>query len=162
VGNIMNKGATVFLRGVLILVGTLVLGLLLWEPRLEGRNANATVFQVYFQDPFLAYAYTAAIPFFVGLYQAFRVLGFAARGEEFSAAALQGLRTIKRCAQAIIAFVLGGVVFLFIQTSDDRAGGVMIGLFIIFASLVVATAMSVLERATQQALDLKSEHDLTV
>jgi hypothetical protein len=158
----MNKGATVFLRGVLVLVGIVVLGLLLWEPHLEGRNANATVFEIYFHYPFLAYAYIAAIPFFTGLYQAFRVLGYAAKGEEFSPAALQGLRMIRRCAQAIIAFVLGGEVFLFIQTSDDRAGGVMIGLFIMFVALVVATVMSVLERATQQALDLKSEHDLTV
>lgn len=46
--------------------------------------------------------------------------------------------------------------------SDDRAGGVVIGALIAFASIVVATAMSVLERALQNAVDMKSENDLTV
>jgi hypothetical protein len=158
----MKNGATRFLQTVLVLAGLVIFGLLLWEPHLEGRNANATVFEIYFQDPFLAYAYIAAIPFFVGLYQAFRVLGCAGRDEAFSPAALNGLRTIKRCALAIIGFVLGGEIFILMQTGEDRAGAVMLGLFIMLAALVVAMAMTVLERATQQALDLKLDSDLTV
>ena len=46
--------------------------------------------------------------------------------------------------------------------SDDRAGGVFMGILITFASIVVATAMAVLERALQNAVDMKSENDLTV
>ena len=38
----------------------------------------------------------------------------------------------------------------------------MMGLAIGFASIVVATAMSVLERGLQHAVDMKSENDLTV
>src|SRR5689334_2790172 len=67
-GSAMKFGASVFLRGVLVLIGLGAFGLLLWEPHLEGRNAGATLYRIYFQDPFLAYAYVAAIPFFVGLY----------------------------------------------------------------------------------------------
>jgi uncharacterized membrane protein YraQ (UPF0718 family) len=54
---------------VLMGIGTLVL--LLWEPQIEGRNAHATLYQIYFNDPFLAYAYIASIAFFVALYQTF-------------------------------------------------------------------------------------------
>jgi hypothetical protein len=57
---------------------------MLWEPHLEGRNAHATLFQIYFNDPFLAYAYMASIAFFVALYQAFKLLGHIARNEVFS------------------------------------------------------------------------------
>jgi hypothetical protein len=158
----MKFGATLFLRIVLVLVAIGVLALLLWEPQLEGRNAHATLFEIYFKDPFVAYAYIAAIPFFAGLYQAFKVLGYAGRNKEFSPPALRSVRTIKYCAIAIIGFVMGGEVIIMSGDSDDRAGGVMMGVFIIFASIVVATAMAVLERALQNAVDMKSENDLTV
>jgi hypothetical protein len=36
------------------------------------------------------------------------------------------------------------------------------GVLITFASIVPATAMAVLERALQNAVDMKSENDLTV
>jgi threonine/homoserine/homoserine lactone efflux protein len=72
------------------------------------------------------------------------------------------VRTIKYCAIAIIGFVAIGELFIMLHESDDRAGGVMMGAFIIFASIVVATAMAVLERALQNAVDMKSENDLTV
>ncbi|HEV7607965.1 MAG TPA: DUF2975 domain-containing protein [Steroidobacteraceae bacterium] len=158
----MKFGATVFLRAVLVLIGIGALALLLWEPQLEGVNAHATLFDIYFKDPFLAYAYVAAIPFFIGLYQAFKVLGYAGRNQEFTPPALRSVRTIKYCAIAIIGFVAIGELFIMLHESDDRAGGVMMGAFIIFASIVVATAMAVLERALQNAVDLKSENDLTV
>lgn len=48
-------------------LGISTLALMLWEPHLEGRNVNATLFEIYFRDPFLAYAYTASIVFFVAL-----------------------------------------------------------------------------------------------
>jgi len=158
----MKRGATLFLRAVLTLIGIGALALLLWEPHLEGRNANATLFAIYFNDPFLAYAYIASIPFFVGLYQAFQALGYAGRNNLFSPAAVRALRTIKYCAIAIIGFVAGGEVFIMLGDSDDRAGGVFMGIIITFASIVVATAMAVLERALQNAVDMKSENDLTV
>jgi hypothetical protein len=60
---------------VIVLFGIGVLAFMLWEPHLEGRNVHASLFQIYFKDPFLAYAYVASIPFFVGLYQAINVLG---------------------------------------------------------------------------------------
>ncbi len=57
-----------------MLTGTGALALMLWEPHLEGRNAHGTIFEIYFKDPFLAYAYTASIAFFVALYQIFTLL----------------------------------------------------------------------------------------
>ena len=67
---------TIFLQAVIVLIGIGALALMLWEPHIEGRNAHATFFEIYFKDPFLAYAYLASIPFFVALYQVFKVLGY--------------------------------------------------------------------------------------
>jgi len=158
----MNRGSILFLKAVLVLVGIGALALMLWEPHIEGRNAHATLFEVYFNDPFLAYAYVASIPFFVALYQAFKVLDYAGHNKVFSPAAVRSLRTIKFCAMAVIGFVAVGEVFILLGESDDRSGGVFVGILITFASMVIATAMVVLERVLQNAVDIKSENDLTV
>src|SRR5438445_5752113 len=120
----MKRASTIFLQVVIVLIGIAVLAFLLWEPHLEGRNVNATLFEIYFKDPFLAYAYMASIPFFVALYQAFKVLGYVGQNKVFSPGAVKALRTIKFCAISIIGFVVGGEIFIMLGNSDDRAGGV--------------------------------------
>src|ERR1700693_1486862 len=104
----MKRSSTIFLQVVIVLIGIGALALLLWEPHIEGRNAHATLFEIYFKDPFLAYAYVASIPFFVALYQAFKALGYIGQDKAFSQATVKALRTIKVCAIAIIGFVAGG------------------------------------------------------
>jgi hypothetical protein len=158
----MNRGSILFLKAVLVLVGIGALALMLWEPRIEGRNAHATLFEIYFQDPFLAYVYLASLPFFVALYQAYIVLGSAGRDAVFSASAVRSLRTIKYCAMAIIAFVAVSVLFMVYGDPDDRPAGLFMRILIAFPAIVIATAMAVLERILQNAVDLKSENDLTV
>ena len=150
------KPATSFLQLVVVLIGIGALAVLLWEPHIEGRNAHATLFEIYFKDPFLTYAYIASIPFFVALYQAFKVLGYAGKNQAFSPDAVKAMRTIKFCAIAIVGFVALGELFIMFGNSDDRAGGVAIGTVIIFGSVVVAAAAAVLERVLQDGVDLKS------
>jgi hypothetical protein len=159
---LMKRSSTAFLQSVIVLIGIGALALLLWEPHLEGRNAHATVFEIYFQDPFLAYAYLASIPFFVALYQGFRVLGYAGQNQVFSPAAVKALRTIKLCAIALVGFVAGAEIFILMQDGEDRAGGVALGVFIAFGSIIMATAAATFERILQTAVDLKSENELTV
>src|SRR5688572_4425774 len=120
----MERGSILFLKAVLVLIGIGALALLLWEPHIEGRNAHATVFEIYFNDPFLAYAYIASIPFFVALYQAFKVLGYAGQNTVFSQEAVKALRTIKYCSIAIIGFVAVSVLFMVHGDPDDRPAGV--------------------------------------
>jgi hypothetical protein len=160
----MKRGSTIFLQIVILLLGAGVLAALLWEPQVEGRNVNATQFEIYFKDPFLAYIYLAFVPFFVGLYQVFRILGYARRNEIFTERSVRALRIIKYCALTTAIMILGAVSFLFvfIRGKDDIAGGVAMGLFIIFVSAIIATAAAVLERILQNAVDIKSENDLTV
>ncbi|HQR34770.1 MAG TPA: DUF2975 domain-containing protein [Blastocatellia bacterium] len=158
----MKRSSTIFLQVVIVLIGIGAAAILLWEPQVEGRNAHATLFQIYFNDPFLAYAYVASIPFFVALYQAFKLLGYAGQNKVFSPAAVKALHTIKYCAIAIICFVVGAEIIILFNDSDDRAGGVFIGVLITFGSIVIATAAAMFERILQNAVDIKSENDLTV
>lgn len=158
------KKSTIFLQVIIVLIGIGALALMLWEPHIEGRNVNSTLFQIYFNDPFLVYAYTASIAFFVALYQAFKLLGYIGRNEVFSLNSVRALRTIKYCAITIAAFIVGAEAYFWIvmRGKDDIAGGVAMGLFLIFVSAVIATAAAVFERTLQSAVDIKSESDLTV
>ncbi|MGH7132062.1 MAG: DUF2975 domain-containing protein [Phycisphaerales bacterium] len=157
-----KRSSTAFLQIVIVLVGMGVLALMLWEPHLEGRNAHATVFEIYFKDPFLAYVYIASIPFFVALYQGFKVLGFVAHNKVFSPPAVSALRIIKYCAIAMIGFVVVSVVFMGRADADDRPPGVVMRILVLFPSIVVAAAAGTFQRILQNAVDMKSENDLTV
>ena len=148
----MNRSTTRFLQFAIVLIGLVFLALLLWEPQIEGRNAHATQFQVYFNDPFLVYAYAAAIPVFVALHQAFKALGYVGQNRTFSPATARALRTIRTCALTVVGFLLGGEAWLFLYMSgkDDIVGGVAIGLFFLLISLTVAAITAMLERAWQR------------
>ena len=159
----MKRSSTIFLQIVIVLIGIGVLALLLWEPHLEGRNAHATNFEIYFKDPFLALVYIGSIPFFVALYQAIKVLGYAGQNKIFSQEAVRALRIIKYCAFTIIGFVAVEEIFIKLNHgSDDAAGGVFMGVLITFGSIVIASAAAIFERILQNAVDIKSENDLTV
>lgn len=158
----MKKSSTPFLQIVIVVLGIGALGLLLWEPHLEGANAHAKFFEVY-MDPFIALVYLGSVPFFVALYQAFKVLGYARHNQIFSQRAVNALKTIKYCAITIIGFVAVEEFFIMLNHgSDDAAGVFSLGIMIVFGSIVIATAAAMFERILQNAVDLKSENDLTV
>ena len=102
--------------------------------------------------------------FVVGLYQGFNILGYARRDEIFPEHSVRALRIIKYCALTTAIFILGAEAYLFIfmRGKDDIAGGVMMGVFVILVSAIIATAAAVFERNLQNAVNKKSENELTV
>jgi len=161
----MNRSSIIFLQFVIVLFGVAVLAFLLWEPQVEGVNKNRTNFEIYFKDPLLALVYVGSIPFFTALYQAIRALAYVGRDQVFSQEVVKSLRIIRYCALAIIGFVV--LAELLIVSSghlDDENPGVPIfmGLLVSIPSMVVATVAAMFERILQNALELKSENDLTV
>lgn len=148
------------------LIGIGALVLLLLEPRLEGVNAHATtLYQIYFDDPFLMLVYAGSIPFFIALYQAIKILGYVRQNTVFSGGAVRALRTIKYCAFGIIAFVVAEEIVIMVMgggDNDNPGAPIFIGLLITFGSIVIATAAAMFERILGNAVELKSENDLTV
>lgn len=161
----MKSISIIFLQAVVALIAIGTLAVMLWEPHIEGRNLHATVFEIYFKDPFLLYAYIASVSFFVGLYQVFKLLGYIRQNSVFSQNSVRALRTIKHCAIVLVAFILGAEAYFFIVQSskgEDIAGGVAMGFFIIFIAVVIATAATLFEKIVQNAVAIKSENDLTI
>jgi len=143
----MNRLLARILQVAVLLFGIAALAFLLVEPHLEGRNAHASVFQVYFHDPFLAFAYLGSIAFFAAVFQALKLLGHAATHGSFPPSAPKRFRFIRNCALVLLGFVAIGEAVIFLQESDDRAGGVAIGALIGMGSILVALAASKFERA---------------
>ena len=53
-------------------------------------------------------------------------------------------------------------LFYLFAEIDDAPGVIFIGLVVPFASMVIAVFAAVLQRLLQEAIDIKSENDLTV
>lgn len=149
----MKNSTALFLQVITVLIGIGTLALMLWEPHLEGRNAHATPFEIYFKDPFLAYVYMGSTPFFIALYRAFGLFGQVRQTRAFTQETVDALRAIKRCAIALIGFVAGAVVFIIrFGGDDDRAGGIFMSFLVILASSVIALAAAMFARNLQTTL----------
>lgn len=148
--NVVKHSSALFLQVAIALIGLGVLAFLLGEPHLEGRNAHATPFEIYFNDPFLAYVYVGSIPFFVALYRAFGLLGHVRRTGVFSPVTVEALRAIKQCAMALLGFVAGGMVFvLMFGDPEDRPAGVFMGFLVALVSIAIATTAARFARNVQ-------------
>ena len=157
-----RRGSTLFLKAVIVLIAVVALAVLIRFPQTEGRAANLDLIHIY-ADPLILYGYVASIPFFVALYQAFKLLGYADNDQVFSQSAVRAVRNIKYCAIMISGFIFLAILYirLFVH-GDDPAGPTGLGIIAIFACIVVATGAAVVERLLQNAVDIKSENDLTV
>jgi hypothetical protein len=159
----MKRISIVFLQAVIVLIGVVALAILIWFPLTEGRATNLDLFSIYF-DPFILYGYAASIAFFVALYKAFKLLGYIGQNKVFSSNSVKALKSIKYCA--IILSILIATAGLFIRLShdkeDDPAGFLAICIVTTFIAIVVATAAAIFEKILQNAVDMKSENDLTI
>src|SRR5215216_1481111 len=149
----MKSSSALFLQAAIVLIGIGALALLLWEPHIEGRNAHTTTFEIYFKDPFLAYAYLGSTPFFIALYRAFGLFGHVRQNGAFSQVTVDALRAIKRCAIAMIGFVSGGVVFIMMfGDKEDRPAGVFMSFLVTLAASVIAGVAAMFARSLQNGL----------
>ena len=159
---LMKKGSTLFLKFVICIIAIVTLIWLIWFPRLEGRAANLDLISIY-TDPLIIYAYIGSIPFFVALYQALKLLAYVDVNKAFSQASVNAVKNIRNCAITFSGFIVLGILYirLFVK-GEDAAGVTALGIFTTFASIVIATAAAVFQSLLQNAIDIKSENDLTV
>jgi hypothetical protein len=163
----MTQGLTIFTRAVVCLmaIGVLsVCGILL--PEIAREEAVGKVNHPS-PAPFLIVAWVLSIPIFVALYQTFRLLGYIDSNKAFSYLAVKSLQIIKICAVIFsVLLVLGAVIVIVIAKSvdptEDVTPVVSIGFVLTFVSSVIATFAAVLQRLLKDAIDIKSENDMTV
>lgn len=160
----MKRGSTLFLRIAVILIGIPVLALCIFVvPEIAEFIAELYPDHTYLRYLVFIDLYATAIPFYFALYQAYKLLGYIDKNKAFSELSVRVLKNIKYCATIISSlFVVGMPLFYLIAEKDDAPGIILIGMALIFASLVIAVFAAVLQKLLQEAIDIKSENDLTV
>lgn len=159
----MKRTSIIFLQAVIVLIGIIALVILIRFPLTEGRAANLDLFSIYF-DPFILYGYAASIAFFVALYNAFKLLGNIGHNKVFTSGSVKTLKSIKYCAIILSILIVAAGLYIRISHNkeDDPAGFLAICIVTTFISIVVATAAAIFEKLLQNAIDMKSENDLTI
>ncbi|SDN90202.1 DUF2975 domain-containing protein [Alkalicoccus daliensis] len=163
----MKQGSTIFLKIALFLIGAPVLALCIFllpqiaaEAAAQAEEGAALAYAVF---GILTAMYGSAIPFYFALYQAFKLLNYIDRNEAFSQISVTALKKIKYCAFLICGLYLAAMPFIYIIAEwDDAPGLILLGMVIPGASLVIAVFAAVLQRLLREAINIKSENDLTV
>jgi hypothetical protein len=160
----MKRGSTWFLRAVLGLMGLIALAICIFA--LPSIKEGAT--QEYPGAENLLYVligglYLSAIPFFISLYQSIKLLNYIDKNQAFSQLSVNALKTIKYCGIAISICYVAAIPYLFhVAELDDAPGLGLIALVFACGPLVISTFAAVLQKLMQNAIDIKSENDLTV
>ncbi|ATI59416.1 MULTISPECIES: DUF2975 domain-containing protein [Bacillus] len=159
----LKRSSTMFLKVIIFLAGISVLALCIFlVPEMADFTANLYPNITPIKYLVFIVMYGAAVPFYVALYQAFNLLQYIDENTAFSELSVKALKNIKRCAITISGlYVLSLPLFYFIAKKMDPPIG-LVGLIIVFASLVISVFAAILQRLIQEAIHIKSENDLTV
>ena len=163
----MKRGSTLFLKIAVIFIGLPVLSMALFLlPQIAGEANEAAqrgsdyAYVVY---GILMVMYISAVPFYFALYQSFNLLSYIDKNQAFSELSVGALKKIKICALIISGLYVLAVPLIYIMAEiDDAPGLIIIGMLFVFAPLVIAVFAAVLQRLLQEAINIKSENDLTV
>ncbi|MCM3673713.1 DUF2975 domain-containing protein [Peribacillus simplex] len=160
----MKLGTTLFLKIAVILIGIPVLALCIFVvPEIANFAAELYPDMTYLKYLVLIDMYASAIPFYFALFQASKLLSYIDKNKAFSELSVRALKTIKNCAITIsVLYVAGMPLFYLMAEMDDAPGIILIGMVVVFASMVIAVFAAVLQRLLQEAIDIKSENDLIV
>lgn len=158
------KHETLFLKLAIILIGIAILtSCVLVLPWIARGAAGGSIKMAFVLYCILIVMAATTIPFFIALYQAFKLLGCIDTNKAFSELSVKALKNIKKCATIIsILYVLIMPLFYIVGEVDDAPGVILIGMILTFASVVVAVFAAVLQKLLEDALRIKTENDLTI
>lgn len=163
----MKNGSTFLLKVAIILMGVpvLVLAVVLWW------QIGSVAISEAFKGATLGYIILgiltgmtlSMIPYYASLYQAIKILTYIDHNKAFSVLSVAALKKIKKYALVICGlYVLISPLVFAVAQWDDAPGLVIIGMVPAFAALVIAIFAAVLQKLLQEAIELKSENELTV
>jgi hypothetical protein len=151
---IFLKISVVFISLPIILLG--IIGLLF----LGTQPANPSY--AYLLYPSAVLMYLSAIPFFITLYEAFKLLTCIDKGHTFSEQTAKRLKKIQYCAGSISMFYLLMLPFLFgIAEIDDAPGLIILGSVPMFIAMLIAVFSGLLQKILNEAIAMKATVNLS-
>lgn len=155
---LQDKSSTVFLKTIVILMS---LGVLLVCTFVLPTGIRQSGWGDY--RPIILGMYATTIPFFIGLSHTYKLLVFIDSNTAFSHKTISSLKKIKYCGVIIGVMYFLGMPFIFrVAQLDDAPGIVLIGLIFAGAPLIAALFASIMQTMFQNAIQIKTDNDLTV
>ncbi|GLX70665.1 DUF2975 domain-containing protein [Paenibacillus glycanilyticus] len=160
----MGRGTTLFLKLADIVIGIPILAFCIFlVPRIGNFAAESYPDMTYLKSLVMIDMYAAAIPFYMALYQAYKLLTYMDKNQAFSVLSVNALKNIKYCAISISAIYLLGMPLYYLMAKNvDPPSFMPFGSIIIFASMVIAVFAAVLQRLLQEVIRMKSDNELTI
>lgn len=158
----MKRGTITFLKSAVCIIAIVILSLCIFAlPSLAGYTASMYPEFAFLKYPILIGLYFSAIPFFFALYQSYNLLDVIKNKKAFSELGVMPLRHIMVCAITISVLYVIGIVIMAVLNAL-HPGIAIIGITIIFSSLIIAYFSAVLQHLLSSAIEFKSENELTI
>lgn len=160
----MKPSSTLFLRIVIIILALPILAACIFVyPIITQRGAEIYPQFAFMHYPYLFILYLASILYFFALYQGMNLLKYIDQNNAFSDDSVRALKNIKISALIITLLLISFMpVACTIADLDDAPGILLLSLAIMFTPLVMSVFAALLEKLLHEAIQIKSENDLTV
>lgn len=104
--------------------------------------------------------YVTLIPFFIGLWNGYKLLGQIDKEDIFSNLSVSFVGNIKYCSFAISVLYVFGVPLLFpIAEADDAPGIIIFGAIVACIPVTIFVFSTILEKLLKKVILMKSEKD---
>jgi hypothetical protein len=158
----MNKRLIYILEASLVIICIITLAVAIFGlPRMAAMSAENFPEVAYLQYPILLGIYLACMPFYMGIYQTFRLIRLIKKEDAFNEQACGALRVITISAICVIILFMIGTIYLNVENALPPAL-FLTGIIIIFAACVIAVFAEVLRALLMKVIDIKNENDLTI
>ena len=160
----MKRSSTFLLRCAIIALALAVLAICVFVmPQMWMAVPGEYPAHAYVLYAILTAFYVAAIPFYIAAYQAMMLLNYIDTGKAFSMLSVTALKRIAWSATVISGVFAASMPCFYIWAQQtDAPGLVIIGMFLVFAPFTIAVFAALLQRLFHEAIEIKSENDLTV
>ncbi|GAE35976.1 DUF2975 domain-containing protein [Halalkalibacter akibai] len=159
---IAEQGKTLLLKIAVFIIGITILILsIYWLPWQANVLAEMYPEYIYLKYPLLVGIYLTTIPFFFALYQSLKLLTFIDKNTAFSRSSVKSLNDIK-CSGITIIILYGIGIITLITQDAGNPGILLIGLVIMFVTVMISLFAAILQNLLKNAIAIKSENDLTV
>lgn len=160
----MKRISTIFLRVAIVVISLGILAicsLLLPQMWLDiGSGFSDYAYAIYIV--FVA-LYMAAVPFFLAMYGAWRLLSYIDKGQAFTVGSVKAVRLITVGAALVSVIYFASLPFFYIWADrDDAPGLVIIGMVLAGVPLVISVFAALLACLIAEATTIKTENELTV
>lgn len=158
----MKKYKVNILRTFVALISIImVCGLAFVLPDLANYFEETAPEFAYLKKPLIAGIYFTGIPFFVAVYNVFKLFKMVEEGNIFNEKSLDSLKLISKCSISEIIIYGLGLIFLYLNNAM-QPGIILISFLIMFTGFAIYIFIEILKELLIQVVEIKTENELTI